>query len=96
MDVCARLGGDEFGLILPGCDIVHAQRIADKIKEDTKRLGIDLNLGIKGFGVSIGVEEYRAHFVSPENFLHEADKKMYLMKNGKEIRCNGSLHRMFK
>ena len=39
-DTLARLGGDEFGVLLEGCDLLHAQRIAAAAARGHPRLSL--------------------------------------------------------
>ncbi|MGH8044258.1 MAG: GGDEF domain-containing protein, partial [Stenotrophomonas sp.] len=65
-DIVARLGGDEFAVILAGCSLKRARRIASDLLEsvrsltipwDLQRLGVGASIGIAAIGGSMSVDE---------------------------------------
>lgn len=65
-DIVARLGGDEFAVILAGCSLKRARRIASDLLEsvrgltipwDQQRLGVGASIGIAAIGGSMNVDE---------------------------------------
>jgi len=74
-DVACRYGGDEFCVILPECDINNAEEIAQKIVDDFSAKYKD------NFTLSIGISNTGPEeFVSGDELIRSADKKMYLAK----------------
>ena len=68
-DLLARLGGDEFAAMLPGCDDVNAQRLAERLREATPHEpGVSV-----GYAVSDGRE-------TPTAVLARADGALYAEK----------------
>ena len=65
-DIVARLGGDEFAVILAGCSLKRARRIASDLLDavhglsipwDLKRLGVGASIGIAAIGGSMSVDD---------------------------------------
>ncbi|WP_457322447.1 diguanylate cyclase domain-containing protein, partial [Stenotrophomonas sp. P5_B8] len=54
-DIVARLGGDEFAVILAGCSLKRARRIASDLLESVRGLTIPWDLQRLGVGASIGI-----------------------------------------
>ena len=81
-DTLARLGGDEFAVVLPGCPIDQARRIAAEILDTLNRHASVQIAGIeRRLTASIGVAPFgpgRAH--SADELLIEADLAMYRAK----------------
>jgi diguanylate cyclase (GGDEF)-like protein/PAS domain S-box-containing protein len=79
MDSVARIGGDEFAIILRGCDITKAQRIAEDICQKIKSIHFTWNQKEFPVGVSIGVTDItRGDNVS--NIIEIADSACYASK----------------
>lgn len=83
-DTLARLGGDEFALVLPGCTVEHAERIAGDVLE-----ALQLHAGVEIAGLerrvtgSIGVATFGpGHDRTPDELVVEADLAMYRAKAG--------------
>ena len=68
-DLLIRYGGDEFVLLLPGCEVWEASKIAGEIREAFERK--------TGLGFSYGVALLDGNI---EKAIREADEKMYEMK----------------
>lgn len=74
-DLACRYGGDEFCIILPDCDIENAKVIAQNISDDLSQKynnEITLSIGISQTGP--------IEFVSSDDLIRLADKKMYQAK----------------
>lgn len=73
-DYLIRSGGDEFLVVLPGCVLENAQRLADELKEsvaETKFSPYGLTVG-----VSVGVAEMMEN--EPiDSVIRRADEKLY-------------------
>ncbi|MCC7634881.1 PAS domain S-box protein [Stenotrophomonas rhizophila] len=54
-DIVSRLGGDEFAVILAGCSLKRARRIASDLLESVRTLSIPWGLQRLGVGASIGI-----------------------------------------
>ncbi|OUS13568.1 hypothetical protein A9Q89_02685 [Gammaproteobacteria bacterium 53_120_T64] len=87
-DVLARFGGEEFTVLLPNCDLSHAEEIAERIRDKIAHTSItnDNNLGFQ-LTVSIGVSYWRdgkQAFDDSEaiqnHLISQADKGVYCAK----------------
>lgn len=82
-DLLARMGGEEFCVLLPGCGLGPAQRIADKLRRrvaeaDWAAIDPALQVSVSGglaVGMGGGVETLDA-------LLVQADRQLYLAKAG--------------
>lgn len=89
-DIAVRWGGEEFLLVLKGCDLDHAQRIAEHL-----RAGIEQSPFMAGtqpvpVTVSIGISQYDG-VESCEATLSRADTGLYAAKNaGRNRVCVGT------
>jgi diguanylate cyclase (GGDEF)-like protein len=54
-DTLARLGGDEFGVLLEGCDLLHAQRLASQLLTAIRAFRFAWDGRVFALGASIGV-----------------------------------------
>jgi len=82
-DVTCRFGGEEFVILLPSTDIKDAIKVAEKLREKTEKLSIELegNKSVK-FTISLGVSS--VDLEKEENIelaLHRADNALYGAKN---------------
>ncbi len=86
-DFVARYGGEELALVLPGCDLSKARKIAEKLRKrvgqvrwkierDGKILGRGRNLRVT---VSGGIAEFKSNDTI-ESLIDRADKALYLAK----------------
>lgn len=75
-DVAARLGGDEFMLLLTECDSSQVQTVLHRLRS------IEIELSGQRIPVefAVGWKEYR-HGESPQDFMTQADKALYLDKH---------------
>ena len=82
-DLLVRLGGEEFGLILPKTSLVHAQRIAEKLRMHTAQTPISCAQTLEPLKitVSIGVA-YSSHVYDQtiDTLLNQADEALYKAK----------------
>jgi two-component system, cell cycle response regulator len=81
IDLCCRVGGEEFILILPGTDVVLAEKIAERLRRGVagKPFGVGAQAAIQvtlsaGIATLAGVED------NVEKLLKRADKALYLAK----------------
>ncbi|PCJ37074.1 MAG: hypothetical protein COA75_04820 [Cellvibrionales bacterium] len=87
-DVLARFGGEEFTVMLPDCDLSHAEEIAERIRDKISRIDIanDKNQNFQ-LTVSIGVSDWQEEqqgFANSEaiqnHLISQADKGVYQAK----------------
>ena len=87
-DVLARFGGEEFTVMLPDCDLSHAEEIAERIRDKISQVSIanDQNQNFQ-LTVSIGVsywQEEQQGFADSEaiqnHLISQADKGVYQAK----------------
>lgn len=80
-DTLARLGGDEFGIILTGCSIKRAIKIADEIRETVKNFRMKWEDHVHGVGVSIGLVPINSESGEVSEILRDADSACYVAKD---------------
>ena len=80
-DTLARLGGDEFGLLLEGCSLEDAERIAEKIRHEIAEYRFSWGNRQFDTGVSIGLVPIHAHSGSMTDILSAADAACYVAKD---------------
>jgi diguanylate cyclase (GGDEF)-like protein len=77
-DFFARFGGDEFAVILPHTDVEGACAVADRIMEQVRELTLYTEDETQvQCSVSIGIAEFRADEMLPEEFVRRADLRLY-------------------
>jgi diguanylate cyclase (GGDEF)-like protein/PAS domain S-box-containing protein len=79
MDSVSRIGGDEFAIILRGCDIPRAQRIAEDICSKVKSINFTWNQKIFPFSISIGIANIKSGS-NVNNIIEAADSACYASK----------------
>lgn len=80
-DTAYRFGGEEFVIVVPGCEIEHALRTAERYREAIERLWIPLDDGELQITASIGVSVIDLdNRSSLQVMLEEADSLLYLAK----------------
>ena len=82
-DALGRYGGEEFLIIAPNCDLVIAQKLAERVRsiiaDDPMDLGNDSTRVTVSMGVTLGTAES-----DPEFLVAQADTAMYNAKrNGR-------------
>jgi diguanylate cyclase (GGDEF)-like protein len=81
-DIAVRWGGEEFLVVLKGCDLEHAQRIAEHLRMDVEQTQFSAgNQTIIPVTISIGVSQYDG-VESCEAAIHRADEGLYTAKKG--------------
>lgn len=80
-DCLARLGGDEFGVLLEGCDLLHAQRAAAQLLAVIRAFRFEWLGQVFTLGASIGVAAVTAESCDLESVLVAADTACYLAKD---------------
>jgi len=80
-DTVARIGGDEFAVLLRGCDVRVAQRIAGSICIRVANHQLEWSAGIEtqllSVGASVGIVAIDASFTSVAAVLEAADEACY-------------------
>jgi len=80
-DMLARLGGDEFGVILEGCDIERATKIANNLRVSLERFRFSWEDKLFDVGVSIGVVPILPDSLGTNELLRAADSACYVAKD---------------
>jgi|GEM_PF-6811084 len=80
-DLVARLGGDEFGVILLGCDLAEATRVADNIRQMVSDFRFVWGSKHFDIGVSIGIAQLEQGHESVSQVVKEADAACYAAKD---------------
>lgn len=78
-DIVARLGGDEFAVILAGCSLKRARRIASDLLESVRSLTIPWDLQRLSVGASIGIAAICGN-MSVDSAVAAADAQCYRAK----------------
>jgi diguanylate cyclase (GGDEF)-like protein len=82
-DAVGRLGGEEFLLLLPGCDQVEAQEIAERARLAVSSESITGPLGPIPISISLGVASRRPNErTEPVSLVAAADLALYRAKAG--------------
>jgi diguanylate cyclase (GGDEF)-like protein/PAS domain S-box-containing protein len=81
-DTVARLGGDEFAVLLPGCPIPLANRLAEELRVSVENYRLDWDGHLFGVGASIGVVVANGTHASAAEVMRAADSACYLAKRG--------------
>ncbi len=80
-DTLSRLGGDEFGVLLDGCDIYVAEKIARKVQDAVLNYRFVWNERLFKVGVCIGVVPITADTSNVTELLSQADAACYAAKD---------------
>ena len=80
-DTLARLGGDEFGILLEGCPLESAVRIANTLLQRIQKFRFVWQDKTFNIGVSIGLVIVNAESLSINSVLSTADAACYMAKN---------------
>jgi diguanylate cyclase (GGDEF)-like protein len=88
-DTAARYGGEEFVIVLPGCDLVDAERAAERIRAAVADLSHEA-----GVTVSAGVAVYPRNGGDVDALVRAADAALYESKRGGRNRVTVAVHRV--
>ena len=80
-DTIARLGGDEFGLLMEHCNIEHARRVAETLRQALVQHRFTWEGRRYSIGVSIGVAAIDANSGTVDAVLRQADTACYAAKD---------------
>jgi diguanylate cyclase (GGDEF)-like protein/PAS domain S-box-containing protein len=80
-DTIARLGGDEFGVLLEGCTLEQATRIAESARQAIRDFRFVWGASTLSVGASIGIVQIRAATESVANVMSAADIACYAAKD---------------
>jgi len=80
-DIAVRWGGEEFLLVLRGCDLAEARRIAENLRHGIEQKSFDIAGHALKVTISIGVAEYDDTEL-PDQWINRADTGLYAAKNG--------------
>jgi diguanylate cyclase (GGDEF)-like protein/PAS domain S-box-containing protein len=81
-DTIARLGGDEFGVLLEGCTMDQATRIAESARQSIRDYRFVWGATALSVGASIGVVEIRRETENVAAVMSAADIACYAAKDG--------------
>ncbi|SHE91099.1 MULTISPECIES: GGDEF domain-containing protein [Caloramator] len=73
-DFVVRLGGDEFLIVLLNSDEKNAEKIIEVINEKINVLNLSSRVELS---ISCGVATYTQEYINIEDFINEADRRMY-------------------
>ncbi len=80
-DVLARLGGDEFGILMHGCALDQAARIAETLRQAIRDYRFLWQDGALAVGASIGIVEITPDTPTVANVMSAADVACYSAKD---------------
>ena len=80
-DVACRFGGEEFVLVLPEASLADAERRAEELRGEIKRLRVSDKGRLLGpVTISVGLAAYPEHGLASDALLHAADAALYRAK----------------
>src|SRR5215469_7529210 len=80
-DTIARLGGDEFGVLLEGCTLEQATRIAEGVRQAIRDFRFVWGASTLSVGASIGIVPISAGTENVANIMSAADIACYAAKD---------------
>ncbi|MDP3689360.1 MAG: EAL domain-containing protein, partial [Sulfurimicrobium sp.] len=81
-DTVARLGGDEFGMLLYGCPLEPALRLANEVREGVQQFRFMWQDKSFEVGISIGLVEINSTSGNLATVMSNADAACYAAKDG--------------
>ncbi|MBV9698222.1 MAG: PAS domain S-box protein [Gammaproteobacteria bacterium] len=79
-DTIARLGGDEFGVLLEGCTLEQASRIAESVRQAIRDFRFVWGTSTLSVGASIGIVQIHAETQNVASIMSAADIACYAAK----------------
>ncbi|WP_179504662.1 MULTISPECIES: diguanylate cyclase [unclassified Sphingomonas] len=76
-DFVARIGGEEFAVLLPDTELVHAEKVCQRLAKAVNALAVDTPQGQVKITISAGIAALGAH---PDAALAAADSALYHAK----------------
>lgn len=84
-DVPARYGGEEFVIILEDTDLAGAVTIADRLRNEVKKLGFTSEKGAFSCTISMGIGYWPEDAGSKQDLIDHTDQALYFSKhNGRD------------
>ncbi len=80
-DIFARVGGDEFVIILPGCALVDATRVADQVRRAVEGFEFSWNGVVFKVGASLGLVCFESGHDDSAGIVAAADAACYRAKS---------------
>ncbi|ATC93717.1 sensor domain-containing diguanylate cyclase [Pseudoalteromonas tunicata] len=82
LDFVSRIGGEEFAIILPKTDVKAAYVIAERIRNNIKKIIVNTPFcQVKNLSISIGLSIVKAEDSELDHILLRADKALYEAKS---------------
>lgn len=79
-DIVARIGGEEFGIILPEIRLDGAVELADNLRALVEESVFEFEGTRMPVTLSVGVAEWTGALEDPQQFVKEADERLYEAK----------------
>jgi diguanylate cyclase (GGDEF)-like protein len=80
-DVASRMGGEEMVILLPGADLIQAERKADQLRDQVSQLEMkQLGNSLGQVTISVGASGLPNHGEGAAELLRIADSAMYRSK----------------
>lgn len=93
-DFVGRYGGEEFMLLLPGCDVGDARKIAERVRHKIAAEPVSYGEFIIPVTASLGIASTRAVGIVPADLIAAADAGLYRAKanGGNRTEKGGEAH----
>ena len=82
IDVVARYGGEEFAILMEGTDAEGALILAERIREEVKKLEFSSDRGAFSVTLSLGLADFPDDAPDKEALVERADQALYHAKHG--------------
>jgi two-component system cell cycle response regulator len=79
-DILARYGGEEFAVILPEIDAAGSLLVCEKLRYLTEKFPFSYNGTTIQVTISLGIQNFDGAFKGIEDFIAQADAKLYAAK----------------
>lgn len=89
VDSLYRIGGEEFAVLLPETNAENACQQAERLRQVSEQLRIDLRQSVGEISISVGVSEFANTDTSIENVMKRADARLYEAKRNGRNRVVG-------
>lgn len=80
-DMAVRWGGEEFLMVLKGCDLAEARRIAEDLREAVAQATVDAGRAHLSVTISLGVSQFDGN-ETIDSLVGRTDDALYAAKNG--------------